>query len=69
MLDFVTSYQFLAILGLFLDIIAINMMFYKPGEMTFSGYAKRSPFEKWGIRLLLIGFGLQLISSIWSYCI
>ena len=65
--DFLFSYQFLSVLGLILDIIAIIMMFYKPGEMTASGYSRKSRPEEWGIILLIIGFLFQLASSVLSY--
>jgi hypothetical protein len=69
MIEFLKSYQFLSVLGLTIDIIAILMMFKNPGVMTASGFARKSGSEKWGIRLLILGFAMQLASSIWSYCI
>ncbi|MDO5973537.1 hypothetical protein [Flavivirga jejuensis] len=67
MCDFLISYQFLSVLGLLMDIIGVIMMFYNPGEMRVSGFAPVTSKQEWGLVLLIMGFGLQLFSSFWSY--
>jgi len=67
MLDFFTSYQFLSFLGLVLDMIGVAILFSSHGVLLASGAILNTKRQKRGFIILIIGFSLQAISSIWSY--
>ncbi len=78
MRDFICSYQGLSVIGLSLDIIGVVFLFFYGLPLRGASYAvseeyqRKKPFRKVmsyiGLSLLVIGFILQLISSIISYC-
>lgn len=67
MLDYLTSYHFFSSLGLILDIIGVAILFYSHGIILVSGAVLSTKRQKIGFLILIVGFLLQLISSIWSY--
>ncbi|MCH7784122.1 MAG: hypothetical protein IIB06_01725 [Bacteroidetes bacterium] len=78
MRDFICSYQGFSVIGLSLDIIGVFFLFFYALPLSGASYAvseeylRKKPFRKVmsfiGLILLIIGFALQLISSILSYC-
>lgn len=83
MINFIQSYQFISVIGLFADICGVVILFYTglPFKLPeLDSYAeitvypnqlekdnKQKKLAYCGLSLLLIGFILQMISSIFSY--